>query len=52
MNVIVQENIISELIKKFWAFETSGLINLKEDFDHFENEVLKKIESEIYINKR
>ena len=45
MNIIVQENLISEQIKKFWDLETSGLINLKEDFDHSENEVLKKFET-------
>ena len=52
MNIVVQKKIISEQIKRFWDFQISCVINLKEDFDHSEHKVLKKFQSEIeYENK-
>ena len=37
MNVIVEENLISDQIKK-WALETLGFINLKDDFYYLEHD--------------
>ncbi|CAL1264767.1 unnamed protein product [Larinioides sclopetarius] len=45
MNILVEEKLISEQIKKFWDLETSGLINSKEEIDPSENEAMKKFES-------
>ena len=53
MNIVIEEGLTSEQIKKFWNLETSDLFDLTENSDSFENEVRKKFESEIeYQNKQ
>ncbi|XP_054716905.1 uncharacterized protein LOC129226328 [Uloborus diversus] len=53
MNVVVENSAISEQIQKFWDFETSGLIDSKQDADPTENEIMRQFESQIkYENKR
>ena len=53
MNIVVEEGLISEQIKKFWVLATSSLFDLTENSDSFKNEVRKIFEYEIeYQNER
>jgi len=50
LSVVVEENAISEQLRKFWDIETSGLIE-KRDPDNSEHEIIKTFESNIRYRK-
>ncbi|GFY72450.1 uncharacterized protein TNIN_445931 [Trichonephila inaurata madagascariensis] len=47
LSVIVQENLISDQLKKFWDLEVSGLIESKNESNVSENQIMKNFESNI-----
>ncbi|GFY11898.1 integrase catalytic domain-containing protein [Trichonephila clavipes] len=47
LSVVVQENLISDQLKKFWDLEVSGLIDSKNESDVSENQLMKNFESNI-----
>ncbi|GFT46268.1 reverse transcriptase domain-containing protein [Trichonephila clavipes] len=52
LSVIVQENLISDQLKKFWGLEVSGLIDSKNESDASENQLLKNFESNIKYDEK
>ncbi|GFU08700.1 retrovirus-related Pol polyprotein from transposon 412 [Trichonephila clavipes] len=52
LSVIVQENLISDQLKKFWDLEVSGLIDSKNESDVSENQLLKNFESNIKYDEK
>ncbi|GFV06412.1 integrase catalytic domain-containing protein [Trichonephila clavipes] len=52
LSVIVQENLISDQLKKFWNLEVSGLIDSKNESDVSENQLMKNFESNIKYDEK
>ncbi|GFY40805.1 integrase catalytic domain-containing protein, partial [Trichonephila inaurata madagascariensis] len=52
VSVIVQENLISDQLKKFWDLEVSGLIDSKNESDVSENQIMKNFESNIKYDEK
>ncbi|GFY12349.1 uncharacterized protein TNCV_284521 [Trichonephila clavipes] len=52
ISVIVQENLISDQLKKFWYLEVSSLIDSKNESDVSENQIMKNFESNIKYEEK
>ncbi|GFY43974.1 integrase catalytic domain-containing protein [Trichonephila inaurata madagascariensis] len=52
LSVIVQENLISDQLKKFWDLEVSDLIDSENEFDVSENQIMKNFESNIKYDEK
>ncbi|GFY52884.1 integrase catalytic domain-containing protein [Trichonephila inaurata madagascariensis] len=52
LSVIVQENLVSDQLKKFWDLEVSGLIDSKNKSDVSENQIMKNFESNIKYDEK
>ncbi|GFS58741.1 integrase catalytic domain-containing protein [Trichonephila inaurata madagascariensis] len=50
--LIVQENLISDQLKKFWDLEVSSLIDSKNESDVAENQIMKNFESNIKYDEK
>ncbi|GFX64131.1 hypothetical protein TNCV_2090291 [Trichonephila clavipes] len=50
LSVIVQENLISGQLKKFWEHEVSGLIDSKNESDVSENRIMKILDTMKKLN--
>ncbi|GFX24687.1 integrase catalytic domain-containing protein [Trichonephila clavipes] len=52
LSVIVEENLISDQLKKFWDLEVSGLIDSKNESVVSENQLMKNFESNIKYDEK